>query len=354
VAVVLGDAATGPTPAALAAIRGARTIAARQGGVAGAILLSASEDEGEIREFVAALSAAVGPIDVAIVALEEIPALSASKLAALVESLFEGSPVSAVYAADLRAAALMAAEGRLMSGAEIPFFDGIDELRADGGRLVLAGKRHEGRTRFVVPTDAARPLQVIARSDLTGSDGVAMIAAAKVVLLNDVVAPENLEDDLSRALRAAQGQLAVASLADAEFIIDVGAGVGSRDGIEMIIDPLRAALERAGVRRVMIGASRKVTQDLGMLPDACQIGQTGVSVNPKVLLAIGISGAPQHLNYIGERGVIFAFNRDPEAPIVVLNRSKPRPRVFPVLGDLFRTVPKFIAALGRSSKPPVP
>src|SRR5262249_20633645 len=59
----------------------------------------------------------------------------------------------------------------------------------------------------------------------------------------------------------------------------------------------------------------------------------------------GISGAPQHLNYIGDRGVIFAFNRDPEAPIVVLNRSKPKPRVFPVLGDLFVEVPRFVRAL---------
>jgi electron transfer flavoprotein alpha subunit len=71
-----------------------------------------------------------------------------------------------------------------------------------------------------------------------------------------------------------------------------------------------------------------------------------VSVNPRVLLAVGISGAPQHLNYIGERGVIFAFNRDPEAPIMILNRTRPRPRVFPIVGDLFKKVPEFIRALG--------
>jgi len=106
------------------------------------------------------------------------------------------------------------------------------------------------------------------------------------------------------------------------------------------------------VRKVMIGASRKVTQDLALLPDSCQIGQTGVAVNPRVLLAIGISGAPQHLNYIGERTVIFAFNRDPEAPIMVLNRSKPRPRVFPVVGDLFVLVPKFVAALAKNLNAP--
>jgi electron transfer flavoprotein alpha subunit len=102
----------------------------------------------------------------------------------------------------------------------------------------------------------------------------------------------------------------------------------------------------------MIGASRKVTQDLALLPDSLQIGQTGASVSPRVLLAIGISGAPQHLNYIADRTVIFAFNRDPEAPIMTLNRSRPRPRVFPILGDLFIQVPKFIQAIGAQGVAP--
>ena len=49
--------------------------------------------------------------------------------------------------------------------------------------------------------------------------------------------------------------------------------------------------------------------------------------------------------------MIFAFNRDPEAPIMILNRSRPRPRVFPILGDLFTEVPRFIAALSSHPTP---
>ena len=92
---------------------------------------------------------------------------------------------------------------------------------------------------------------------------------------------------------------------------------------------------RPGCSRLVIGGSRKVTEELHVLPLDRQIGQSGVSVNPRLFLAIGISGAPQHLNYIGSQATIIAFNRDPEAPIMTLNRRQPRPRVFPVVGDLF-------------------
>jgi len=134
-------------------------------------------------------------------------------------------------------------------------------------------------------------------------------------------------------------------LADADFIVDVGYGVGNQDGYEAVVEPLLQTLQELGVRRLVVGGSRKVTEELHLLPADRQIGQSGVSVNPQILLAIGISGAPQHLNYIGTRATIVAFNRDPEAPIMTLNQRQPRPRVFPVVGDLFQTVPSLSAAL---------
>jgi electron transfer flavoprotein-quinone oxidoreductase len=139
--------------------------------------------------------------------------------------------------------------------------------------------------------------------------------------------------------------LALARLAEADFIVDVGFGVGNRDGYEAVIEPLERALREVGVRNLAIGGSRKVTEELHLLPADRQIGQSGVSVNPQLLLAIGISGAPQHLNYIGRRATILAFNRDPEAPIMTLNQRQSRPRVFPIVGNLFETVPAFITAL---------
>ena len=157
------------------------------------------------------------------------------------------------------------------------------------------------------------------------------------------------EQEAARVLDEIKQEIGVARLADADFIVDVGFGVGNRDGYEAVIEPLERALRELGVRSLAIGGSRKVTEELHLLPADRQIGQSGVSVNPRILLAIGISGAPQHLNYIGSRTTIVAFNRDAEAPMMTLNQRQPRPRVFPIVGDLFETVPAFIAALQKET-----
>jgi hypothetical protein len=151
--------------------------------------------------------------------------------------------------------------------------------------------------------------------------------------------------DVRRLLEELKQDAGLVRLSDAEFILDVGFGVGNRDGYEAVIEPLERTLRALGVRGLMVGGSRKVTEELHLLPADRQIGQSGVSVNPRVLLAVGVSGAPQHLNYIGPRATVVAFNRDPDAPLMTLNQRQPRPRVFPVLGDLFQTVPAFTAAL---------
>lgn len=156
-----------------------------------------------------------------------------------------------------------------------------------------------------------------------------------------------VKNEIQRMLDEVKEEIGVTRLTDAEFVVDVGFGVGNRDGYETVIEPLERAIRDLGVRSLVIGGSRKVTEELHLLPADRQIGQSGISVNPRIILAIGISGAPQHLNYIGPRATILAFNRDPEAPIMTLNQRQPRPRVFPVVGDLFDTVPAFIAALGK-------
>ena len=76
-----------------------------------------------------------------------------------------------------------------------------------------------------------------------------------------------------------------------------------------------------------------------------QIGQTGVSVNPRLILALAVSGAPQHVDYIGERATIISFNLDAEAPLMKLNSQRPKPVVHPIVGDVWETVPAFIEAV---------
>jgi electron transfer flavoprotein alpha subunit len=135
------------------------------------------------------------------------------------------------------------------------------------------------------------------------------------------------------------------TIADAEFIIDVGYALRNREDFDLIILPLQKRLEEIGIKNVMIGGTRKVVEELKLLAPAQQIGQTGTAVNPRVILSIGVSGAPQHVDYIGERATIIAFNKDAEAPLMTLNQRRARPKVVPIVGDLFATVPEFTVAL---------
>jgi electron transfer flavoprotein alpha subunit len=157
-------------------------------------------------------------------------------------------------------------------------------------------------------------------------------------------------DGLARALAEAKKAAAAVTLENADFVIDVGAGLGSVDNLEIVVDPLRKALLELGAPNVEIGATRKVTMDMSWLPDEHQIGQTGVRVNPRVMIALGVSGAPQHIDWVADRAVIFSFNLDPHAPLMTLNQRRQQPRVVPVVGDLMKTVPKFIAALRKEKK----
>ncbi len=137
--------------------------------------------------------------------------------------------------------------------------------------------------------------------------------------------------------------VAAPTLSQADVIIDLGYGIKDKAGRELA-EKLRTKLEALGLAP-MFGATRKVTQDLKLLPLDAQIGQTGIRVNPKLIIALGISGAPQHIDYVGTRAEILCFNKDPEAPLMKLNQTRPSPRVHPIVGDLFVTVREIIARL---------
>jgi electron transfer flavoprotein alpha subunit len=133
------------------------------------------------------------------------------------------------------------------------------------------------------------------------------------------------------------------TLSNADVIIDIGYGIRDKSGMELAGE-LKKNLEGMGLHP-MFGATRKVTQDLKLLPLEAQIGQTGVRVNPKIIICLGISGAPQHIDYLGSRAEVLCFNKDPEAPLMKLNQTHPSPRVHPIEGDLFVTVREFIEKL---------
>jgi electron transfer flavoprotein alpha subunit len=185
---------------------------------------------------------------------------------------------------------------------------------------------YAGNAIITVQADAASAVVATIRTASWPAAPNGANAAPIEALSLDVALPTH-----TRFVELKQGKSDRPDLQSASKVVSGGRGVGSKENFEIIYkfaDKIGAA----------VGASRAAV-DAGYVPNELQVGQTGKIIAPELYMAIGISGAIQHLTGIKDAGTIVAINKDAEAPIFEIADIG-------LVGDLFKLIPELEQAIG--------
>jgi electron transfer flavoprotein alpha subunit len=213
-----------------------------------------------------------------------------------------------------------------LSGAiGIPLAAFATSIALDGGAPVVTCQLYAGKIEARVRFRDGRGICTVVAGAYPASAGraggsprveaISMPATDQRVRFRRLVRPEAGDVDITR-----EG-----------ILVSVGRGIGEQDNIELV-EELAAALGGA------VSSSRPVA-DAGWLPRTRQVGKSGLRVKPKLYLALGISGAPEHLEGMRDAELIVAVNTDPHAPIF-------RVAHFGAVADILDVIPALTKRLG--------
>jgi electron transfer flavoprotein alpha subunit len=183
---------------------------------------------------------------------------------------------------------------------------------------------YAGNAIQTVQAAAGKKIITVRTTGFKATEGAGSAAIEKVASAGDTGISKFVGEELSKSERP--------ELTSAKIIISGGRGMQSGDNfhlLDKIADKLHAA----------VGASRAAV-DAGFVPNDYQVGQTGKVVAPELYIAVGISGAIQHLAGMKDSKVIAAINKDEEAPIFQVAD-------FGLVADLFKAIPEMEAELTR-------
>jgi len=199
-----------------------------------------------------------------------------------------------------------------------PLIAYCSDVHAEGGKIVATSQIYGGKIAVEALSEGASTLVSVLAGVFPASEGHAdkpasiqtIFGAANKgrVRFKGLTVPEAGDVDITREA----------------LLVSVGRGIGTKDNIEMVE-------ELAESLGAVLSASRPII-DSGWLPKQRQVGKSGLTVKPKLYIAVGISGAPEHLQGMKDAELIIAINSDASAPIFEVAD-------YGIVGDLFDIVP---------------
>ncbi|SDJ41072.1 electron transfer flavoprotein alpha subunit apoprotein [Halovenus aranensis] len=198
-----------------------------------------------------------------------------------------------------------------------PLVTDIVDADAEGG-LSVTRELYNGKTEADVEVDSERAFVTVRPGewDATEGDGSATVEA-----FDAAIDEEQVRSTVTGFEEVGAGDV---DISEAEVLVSVGRGIEEEDNLDIIFD-LAEALDAT------VSSSRPIV-DNGWLPQDRQVGQSGKKVTPEVYIAVGISGAVQHVAGMKGAETIIAINNDPSAPIYDIAD-------YGIVDDLFDVVP---------------
>jgi len=193
----------------------------------------------------------------------------------------------------------------LSASTGMPLIAYVNCLNVEGSTLVATSQIYGGKIQAeAIPNGESCIVSCLAGAFSIGA-GLAPAQPAQAV--EQIASPVPLNDLKIKFVKLIEPEKGDVDITQQPILVSIGRGIGGQENIEL-------AQELADALGCAVSASRPIT-DAGWLPKTRQVGKSGLTVKPKIYLALGISGAPEHIEGMGGAELIIAVNTDAKAPI---------------------------------------